>query len=265
MVLVHQMYYHFSEYPLSLRLVFTGTLVVLGIGYVFAMLQVFNAHAGRDGNPMLSAKDLEIAYSGSESTKLEAALIGPMSDMIETEDREIIVNWVQNDADEDVYDTKVATVIDDNCLGCHDGSNPHLPTLDSYENVTKLTQKDEGTDIFTLIRVSHIHLFGITFIFFIMGQIFSHAFMRPVWLKGAIVLTPFIAIIIDIGSWYVTKFFPPFAWVVIGSGALMGLSFATMWIISFYQIWFMQLPGYAIKESIVEHSLDRRREPREEE
>ena len=54
-------------------------------------------------------------------------------------------------------------------MACHDGSNPHLPNLNGYDNVQKVTENDTGTGVFTLVRVSHIHLFGITFIFFIMG------------------------------------------------------------------------------------------------
>ena len=62
-------------------------------------------------------------------------------------------------------------------MSCHDGSNPHLPNLGSYDNLKKVTEQDTGTDVFTLVRVSHIHLFGLTFIFFIMGTMFSHAYV----------------------------------------------------------------------------------------
>ena len=90
----------------------------------------------------------------------------------------------------------------------------------------------------TLVRVSHIHLFGMTFIFFIMGQIFSHAYIRPVWFKATVIVVPFLTMITDIGSWYLTKLNPGFAWIIIVSGVLMGLSFAFQWFVSMYQIWF---------------------------
>ena len=41
--------------------------------------------------------------------------------------------------------------------------------------------------------MSHIHLFGITFIFFIVGTIFSHAYVRPVWFKCTVMALPFVA------------------------------------------------------------------------
>ena len=130
------------------------------------------------------------------------------------------------------------------CLSCHDGSNPHLSNLDGFENVQETVAVDTGADIFTLVRVSHIHLFGLTFIFFILGFIFSHAYMRPLWLKVLIVAMPFAGVMVDVIGWYVTKFWTPFAWVVMIAGMINALSFATMWIISMYQMWFYRLPEH---------------------
>jgi len=106
-----------------------------------------------------------------------------------------------------------------------------------------VTEQDTGTDVFTLVRVSHIHLFGLTFIFFIMGLMFTHAYVRPVWLKCMIVALPYCAIVMDVSSWYFTKLFHPFAWVVLFAGALMGGCFAFMWLVTMYQLWFSPPPA----------------------
>ncbi|MFQ5773644.1 MAG: hypothetical protein ACE5GS_03915 [Kiloniellaceae bacterium] len=239
MVQVHRMFFHYTEFPLSMRTLFTGTLIVLGIGYLFAMLYIYESHAGRDGKPGLSVEDLAIAYGGSkQATKLEAALLGPMSGMLPPDERGSIIGWVRRGVDRQEYEARIKPIIDRRCLACHDGSNPHIPNLDGYKELSAMAQLDTGMSVFTLVRVSHIHLFGITFIFFIMGLIFSHAFVRPVWFKSVVIATPFVAIVLDVGSWYLTKLNPAFAWVVIIGGALMGLSFAFQWIVSMYQIWF---------------------------
>lgn len=245
MVEVHRMFFHYREFPLSMRTLFTSTLLVLGLGYVFAMLQLYNAHAGRDGRVGISVEDVAIAYSGSkDATKLESALLGPMSGMLGPDEKGTVIGWVRRGTDRKEYETNITPIMEKRCLACHDGSNPHIPALNTYEEVVETAEIDTGMDIFTLVRVSHIHLFGLTFIFFIMGLIFSHAFVRPVWFKAVVVATPFVAIMADILSWYVTKFFPPFAWVVIISGGLMGASFAFQWVISMYQIWFSKYrPG----------------------
>ena len=107
----------------------------------------------------------------------------------------------------------------------------------------KTTEKDTGTAIATLVRVSHIHLFGITFIFFLVGLMFSHAYVRPVWFKCTIVALPFVAIMVDIISWYIIKLFHPFVYVEILAGAVMALCFAFMCLVTLYQLWFSQPPS----------------------
>ena len=236
-------FFHFSALPMSTRMVYTMTLLVLGTGYLFAMLQVFYSHAGLDGSPQLSAEDIRIAYHGSESdSRLEKALKGPMSEMLPTEERSVIFKWVKDGSTADAFDNGVKPIVESRCLACHDGSNPHIPKLTSYEEVSKLVVKDTGATIPTLVRVSHIHLFGITFIFFIISSIFTHAYIKPLWLKCVIIVLPFLTIITDIFSWYLTKWIPGFAWFIIGSGALMGVSFTAQWVISMWQMWFYKLP-----------------------
>jgi hypothetical protein len=236
-------FFHFSALPMSTRMVYTMTLLVLGTGYLFAMLQVFFSHAGLDGNKNLSAEDIRIAYHGSESdSRLETALKGPMAEMLPAEERAVIFKWVKEGATADVFDTNVKPIIESRCLACHDGSNPHIPKLTSYEEVSKLVAKDTGATIPTLVRVSHIHLFGITFIFFIISSIFTHAYIRPLWVKCVIIVLPFLTILTDIFSWYLTKWIPGFAWFIIGSGALMGISFTVQWVLSMWQMWFYKLP-----------------------
>jgi hypothetical protein len=81
-----------------------------------------------------------------------------------------------------------------------------------------------------------------TFIFFIVGSIFSHAYMRPVWLKCAIIGLPFVSIVLDISSWYFTKLYHPFAFVVMMAGGINGVCFAFMWVVSMYQMWLSSPP-----------------------
>lgn len=234
---------HFQSLPLSVLVTYTMTLLVLGSGYLFAMIHVFASHAGRDGDPGLSVDDLVIAYSGSASdTRLEAALKGPMQKMLPDGERNIISAWARNKATETEYDATVAPIVARRCIACHDGSNPHIPSLNTYGDLAKLVEVDTGMDLFTLVRVSHIHLFGLTFIFYIMSSIFCHAYLRRAWIKCVVIAIPFLAIILDIASWYLTKLYVGFAWVVLISGLFMGLSFAFQWFVSMYQMWWYTPP-----------------------
>jgi hypothetical protein len=242
---IHRLYRHFQELPISMRTLFTGALMVVGLGYLFAFLYIFAAHSGADGRPGLSVDDIKITYSGSnETTQLESALQGPMSGMLPQKDLAAMLDWIRDGADKRTYTASIETIVADNCLSCHDGSNPHLSNLDGFDHITEVVAQDTGADLFTLVRVSHIHLFGLTFIFFIVGFIFSHAYMRPVWLKSLIIAAPFFGVIVDVLGWYVTKVYTPFAWVVLISGGINGLSFAVMWVVSIYQMWFYTVPEH---------------------
>jgi hypothetical protein len=42
---------HFKFLPMSMRVLFTSVLVVFGTGYMMAMIQVWEGHAGKDGEP----------------------------------------------------------------------------------------------------------------------------------------------------------------------------------------------------------------------
>jgi hypothetical protein len=241
---LHRLYFHYSELPFSMRILYTAALCILGMGYLFAMVYLFHTYSGRDGNPMdLSYNDLVIAYSGSgKGSRLESALRGPMSSMLPTDEAAALVSWVQKGADRPTYETFIRPTIDKRCMSCHDGSNPHLANLGGFDNIKKVTEQDTGTDIFTLVRVSHIHLFGMTFIFFVVGTVFSHAYLRPLWIKYLLVGLPFLCLAIDIISWYLVKLYHPFAFLTMGAGAIQGVCFAAMWVISMYQMWIRGTP-----------------------
>lgn len=248
---LHREYRHYSEMPLSLRVLYTATLLILGMGYLFALIYLFHTYSGKDGNPLdLSYDDIVIAYTGSgKSSRLESALRGSMSVMLPKEELAPLVAWVQEGAERAAFEKQIRPTLEKRCLACHDGSNPHLANLNGFDNVKKVTERDTGTGIFTLVRVSHIHLFGLTFVFFIVGTIFSHAYVRPVWFKCAVIALPFVALTLDVSSWYFTKLYHPFAFVVMAGGGLMGLSFAFMWAVSMYQIWFSRPPAAVTQRS----------------
>jgi hypothetical protein len=255
---LHRLYHHYSEMPYSQRSLYTATLLILGFGYLFALLNVYFTYAGKaGGNPiMLSVQDIAVAYSGSgKSSRLEAALLGPMSTMLPPDERNGLIAWAQQGAKQAAYEAEVKPTLDRRCMACHDGSNPHLPNLSTYEGLKKVTERDTGASVATLVRVSHIHLFGLTFIFFIMGQMFTHAYVRPVWFKCLVVVAPYVAIVMDVSSWYFTKLFNPFAWVVVLAGAMMASCFAFMWLVTVYQLWFSAPPAMVAERASANRSI----------
>jgi hypothetical protein len=242
---LHRHYLHYSELPYSQRVLYTAALLVLGTGYLFALLNVYFTYAGRAGGNsyMLTTEDLVVAYSGSgKGSRLESALRGPMSVMLPTDERNVVITWAAEGGPRPDYDKTVAPLMQKYCMTCHDGSNPHLPNLNGYDNLKKVTEKDTGAAIATLVRVSHIHLFGITFIFFLVGLIFTHAYVRPVWFKCTVVALPFAGIMVDVSSWYMIKVFHPFVYLEIAAGMALAACFAVMFFVALYQMWLSPAP-----------------------
>jgi hypothetical protein len=48
--------------------------------------------------------------------------------------------------------------------------------------------------------------------------------------------------VLDVSSWYFTKLYHPFAYVVMLAGAVMATCFAFMWLVTMYQLWFTAPP-----------------------
>ncbi len=115
-----------------------------------------------------------------------------------------------------------------------------IPDLTGYGEVKELVRMDTGESVGVLVRVSHIHLFGLGLVFYLLGRIFILTEI-PVWLKRTIVVIPFAAIAVDIGSWWFTKYSVHiFAYTVMIGGGLMGVSFAFQALVSLYQMWFFK-------------------------
>jgi hypothetical protein len=54
-------------------------------------------------------------------------------------------------------------------------------------------------------------------------------------------MIPFAAMLLDTLSWFITQSVPSFAYVVVLSGALMGISMGLQILLSVYQMWFFSV------------------------
>lgn len=175
-------------------------------------------------------------YGNRGDTRLESALKGNMGDYVSDSEKEKLFKWIQSGAPPEKY-SEVKSIFDTNCVECHSSrSGMNLVSLTTYQETKSLIKTNLGESIKTLARVSHVHFFGISFIFIWTSLFFSFCSMKR-WLKITIILTPFIAIWLDIGSWWLTKYEPVFAYTVIIGGGFMGASFAIQILYSLYEMW----------------------------
>ena len=231
----------------SIKLLFTGYLTTVAAGYLMALIQILLTHGMADGKLGLSLDDIVYSYYGDRSgSVLESKLNGSMKANAPDQDRFALIQWVRDGADEKDYNGTIKIIVERDCIACHNANAGSLPDFTKYENLKKYSESNEGATFQSLTRISHIHLFGISFIFMFVGIIFSFSTNVPRKYKYPAIVMPYLFLLIDIASWWLTKLNPHFALLVFLAGAGLGISFAFMWIVSMYQMWIL---GGVFKQS----------------
>jgi hypothetical protein len=223
---------------IPVKVLFTGYLTSVAVGYLFALIQILFTHGMADGKFGLSIDDIVYSYYGNRSgTLLETKLNGSMKDNASEHERFVIMQWVRDGAEEDEYaESGAKDIIEERCVMCH-SKGAAIPDFSDFKFLKEATYQDEGATFGSLTRVSHIHLFGISFIFMFVGLIFSFAETSTIKYKSIAIGMPYLFLLVDILSWWLTKLHPMFAILVILAGTGMALSFVFMWTVSVLEMW----------------------------
>ncbi|MFC5579979.1 hypothetical protein [Rhodanobacter terrae] len=230
----------FRECSSSERTLYGLVICVLGLGYCMALGYLYMTHAGLNGKPGISVQDIAITYYGNRSgTRLELMLRGQMRDKISPDEMDRVVAWLKSGSTEDEYDDTIYPIIMKDCASCHSAkSGKNLRDYTTYEGIIPVATVDHGMSIETLVKLSHIHLFGIGLVTFVLGFVFCFSTL-PAWFKNVVIVAPFFAMVIDIATWYLTKWDPVFAYTVVVSGLILGSAWGIQIFVSLYQIIFL--------------------------
>jgi hypothetical protein len=235
-----------ARLPVSYKVLFTGFLLVIGVGLMMAGAQIMLTHGKADGKPGLSVDDIVYSYYGNRSgSKLESQLNGSMKAMAPDEVRFQLIQWARDEAPAGEWKDKIEPLVQKHCVACHN-AEAAIPNFTKLEVLQKAAEVDQGASISTLTRVSHIHLFGISFIFLFVGWIFGMAEFDFRW-KLILISTPFAFLLLDVLSWWLTKYIPAFAWLTMIGGLGYSLASTTMIFSSLIQMWLpksMWLPAW---------------------
>ncbi|WP_306304402.1 hypothetical protein [Methylogaea oryzae] len=148
------------------------------------------------------------------------------------------MQWVRDGASKKEYEATIKPIVEQRCVACHNAdAGGAIPDFTKFEEIAKRAESDQGATFASLTRVSHIHLFGISFIFMFVGIIFAFSTGVPLKPKCAAIVMPYIFLLLDITSWWLTKLNPHFALLVVIGGAGLGMAFVFMWIVSLYEMW----------------------------
>jgi hypothetical protein len=219
------------------KALFTAFLITIGFGYIIALFWLYSADIlPYTSQGMSVVQGLQLKYHGASGpTRLEAMLNGPMAMNSTPPERQAIIDWIHSGATRAGFE-KVKPIFTNDCAQCHSGNAESIPPLTNFDQVSKMVVVDNGMSFAALARISHIHTFGISLIFLLTGAIFSLARMNAA-AKVWILVLPYAAIWADIGSWWLTKLDPLFAYVVLIGGALMGASLAVQILVPLWQMW----------------------------
>jgi len=149
------------------RILFTSYLIVVGFALLMALVQILQTHGMADGKFGLSVNDIVYSYYGNRgSSRLEAKLFGTMKDKATTQERASIVKWIREGSPEAQWNSSIQPIFKNKCMICHSSSQTALPALVNFPQVKAKAKIDKGASIQSITRFSHIHLFGISFIYF---------------------------------------------------------------------------------------------------
>lgn len=120
--------------------------------------------------------------------------------------------------------------------------NVYDKTHITYDGVVKNYRGSEeemiyGKELGDMVSVSHNHLGGIALMVFLVLIIFLFSSFGAK-LKVILSWLPFVFIILDIGSMWLTRYVAePFAWMFMFSGAGLALLFCLLIVLSLYDLW----------------------------
>jgi hypothetical protein len=232
--------FNLSTLGIPVKILFSGYLMVIAIGYGMAMIQILFTHGMADGKFGLSIEDIVYSYYGNRSgSPLEAKLNGSMKANAPETERFQVIQWVRDGAGQKQYESEVKPIFEKRCVMCHNADAGGLPDFEKFENVKKFTESDHGATFASLTRVSHIHLFGISFIFMFVGLIFALSSGVPLKLKATAIVMPYVFLLLDIASWWLTKLNAHFALLVVIGGGGLAMAFVFMWVVSMYEMWIL--------------------------
>ena len=228
--------------PVSSKVALTLFLLVAGLGYLLGFLNIYLTYSPTDQKPGMSIADIRIAFWGArEGTKLEKAMDGSMKQYFSSDaDYKKAKNWVTSGADKAAFDAQVKPVFDGSCSVCHSAEAKVADVVTvSYEDVQPLLAQDTGKSIPRLVALSHTHVLATLPVVFILALIFSFSrFGEP--LKTVVMGFSAIAIVLDVGAWWLAKLSAALAPLVILGGLCLAVSFLVLIVLSLYDLWLVK-------------------------
>jgi cytochrome c5 len=225
--------------PLASKLALTVLLVVAGVGYLLGFLNIYLTYSPVDQKPGISLEDISMSFYGARGgTKLEKSIDGSMRQYLASDaEYQAVKDWLAGGATEMGF-AQIKPIFDASCSSCHstEAAVADVVTAD-YADLAPLLKQDTGKSVPRLVSISHTHVLATLAVIFLLVFIFSFA-RYPQGLKGLVMVFAGLAILLDVGSWWLAKLSPALAILVILGGVSLALSFLALIVLSLVDLWF---------------------------
>jgi hypothetical protein len=221
------------------KFVYSAFALVLGLGYLTALANLYLTHEMADGKPGMSYQDIIAHFHGDrDKTLLSSMIQGAMKPNLKDEKQmHDIQDWIKRGAKKDDFDP-ILQILNDQCVKCHNpfGAAAFRP-LTNYEEVAKTTVPDTGIAWARLVMISHQHLFGIGLLCLALSMILLTTPL-PNNIKFVVIFIGFSGVLFDIGGWWLTKLSASMAFLVAIGGAMNGIFFGVAVFTTWYDLFF---------------------------
>lgn len=205
---------------LSSRVAISAFCLSVLFGVLYAVMAISVSTTGQP----LSIPSLEKVQQKYGGITLVSAMKGSMYDEVsEDESIDIVKAWVEAGTPKDVYESKIAGIMDDDCTSCHSASSTMTDAmtsmpLTSYEEVLETTTR--GQPWSKLVVETHTHLFSIGMMVLVLGLLVANSNIQS-WVKNLLILSGFAGLWGDTLFWTMAKFVGFVGYFIPFTGGLM--------------------------------------------
>lgn len=206
-------------------------------------------------NSGFNIPDMDKVQAHYSDSILISAMKGSMYEYVaEDSDIKLLAQWIVDGAKNDeFFQTEVMYILEEDCQKCHSRKSQMTKAItsmpfSSYEDVVKHTEA--GYSWTRMAKAAHIHLFGIAVFLVIVSLVMAYS-SYAVLIKSFLISGGWVALWLDIASWWLAKFFSVFAYVIAAAGSVVIGVVVVMSCLCLLDMWF-RLPGIILEKSTEE-------------